>query len=785
MLINDNRYVGVIESIKGVFSRLLCVALGVMCLYLTGCSLGGPDGKDGTIWYTGITNIENVTYGVDGDYYFDTDDYKLYQKENGIWVLKVENFGKPGTDGKDGTNATADNIELRVDNDKILWRYTTGADTDWKNLIEVSAITGSDGADGREIELRVGTEYIQWRYKIGEDTDWKDLTSISSLKGDDGATWLSGLTVPTNEGKNGDFYLNESTFDIYKKTDGVWNNIGNIKGGAADEISSVTSEYHKDLITNEEYYIFTFRFESGAEKTVRVEIPETIFKIELAGEGVYSRRLSNDTMAQVQIRCYHTDGTTEVVDVTEDMYVVDDTHDKPDFTVAGVYNVKISYRKCTAESLITVINGVAPQDVLSKYDVQLGKTLTAKDGNVSPSVSRFSIVSYLEIDKFESISINSAYTMSILAYDENYNYIGNGKVGYGNWLSNVTTFELNSVFDWTEKPTSREYSDTKYIRVVIKKADQTLYEEDMLNSGITLNYKSGEYSYTGHAMHIGANKCTTLTYNYTDVGTINVSQDGTVYGNYIFAFNANGGCNVYSLSDYSSISTFTLDKNDKISPHCNSVCFGSDYYREGDEFPLLYANMYNNDSSLPGVCNVYRIQREDDAFTSTLVQVIKIGFTKNTDYWPSSSAVRPYGNFLVDADSKNLYAYVMVDASSVTRYFKFNIPKLSEGVYDAIYDAKVVTLAATDILDKFDTEYSRYLQGGCCYDGKIYSLEGFTSDASNPPKLRVIDLNLKRQVTVIDLNGAGLTKEPEMIFVSDDKLYILFSGGKIIKFDFI
>lgn len=723
---------------KVLIAGALCCTMAFGAVGLTGCS-DGVDGKDGAQWYSGVDTP--TTQGVNGDFYIDTDDYILYQKTNGQWSPIMYDFGKP---------ATATNIELQVDSGKVQWRYTSGDDTAWKNLM-----------------------------------------LISSLKGTDGATWLSGTTEPTTaEGKNGDFYLNESNYDIYKKTDGDWSKIGNIKGDDgedADQIISITSKYEKDLTTNEEYYVFTFHFASGTTKDVRVEIPSTIIRIELLGDKKYSRYLESETLPKLQLKCYYTDGTTEDVDVTDDMFIVDDTHVKPDFTIAGNYKVKISYQKCVAEAEIEVYNGILVNDVLSKYDVQLHSTLNSNDGKIATdNKGRFAIADYLEIDLFDSISTNSNYCMSVLAYDKDQKFIGNGGTSGGNWLEAGTSFKLSTIFDWTDSATGKSYDEAKYFRVVFKKSNgANLESEDLVNSEVTLNYKSGAYSYSGYAMNIGNNKCTTNSFNYEKVATMRSSQDGAILGDYIFSLTSTGTCYVNSLSDYSSVSSFVLDKNSVISPHSNSVCFGSNYYQNGDEFPLLYANIYNNNTSMPGVCNVYRIQRDGTTFTSTLVQVIKIGFTENADYWCDSTSVRPYGNFLVDTDNNKLYAYVMMDKAKATRYFKFNIPALADGVYNDTYGVNVVTLNISDIISKFDVEYSNYIQGGCYYDGKIYSLEGFSNDANNVSKLKVIDLENERQITIINLYEAGLTKEPEMIFISEDILYISMVDGSLYKFDFV
>ena len=74
--------------------------------------------------------------------------------------------------------------------------------------------------------------------------------------------------------------------------------------------------------------------------------------------------------------------------------------------------------------------------------------------------------------------------------------------------------------------------------------------------------------------------------------------------------------------------TFALDKRELITPHSNAVFFGTEFFEEGDEFPLLYSNIYNNYSGkeepLIGVCLVYRLMRDGDSFKTTLVQIIEI-----------------------------------------------------------------------------------------------------------------------------------------------------------------
>ena len=97
-------------------------------------------------------------------------------------------------------------------------------------------------------------------------------------------------------------------------------------------------------------------------------------------------------------------------------------------------------------------------------------------------------------------------------------------------------------------------------------------------------------------------------------------QDGAIWGDYLFRFDSKGNGIVYKMSDVKTnkdpkpISEFVLDKANAIVPHSNAVAFGTEFYENGDEFPLLYTNIYNNyansPSKLNGMCLVYRLQKK-------------------------------------------------------------------------------------------------------------------------------------------------------------------------------
>ena len=266
----------------------------------------------------------------------------------------------------------------------------------------------------------------------------------------------------------------------------------------------------------------------------------------------------------------------------------------------------------------------------------------------------------------------------------------------------------------------------------------------------------------------------------TKLANIRGGQDGAIYKDFLFRFSSKGGCSVYDMTaldgEPEPISEFKLDKIDLIVPHSNSVVFGNEFFAPGDEFPLLYSNVYNNyaktEDKRVGICCVYRLTREGNAFSTKLVQLIRIGFTDDRSLWRSSGDIedkRPYGNFVVDTDKDQLWAFLMRDGAMQTRYFAFDLPKLADGEIGAS-GVREVTLTAEMIKEYFDTPYHNYVQGAVCREGKIYSVEGFGERIH--PALRIIDTEEKRQILHFDFFDAGYTDEAELIdFYGDRCIY--------------
>lgn len=287
----------------------------------------------------------------------------------------------------------------------------------------------------------------------------------------------------------------------------------------------------------------------------------------------------------------------------------------------------------------------------------------------------------------------------------------------------------------------------------------------------------------------------------TQIGKIMPGQDGAISGGYLFRFDTDGNCFVYDMKEIHgkgegteeipSVAAFRLDKADLIMPHSNAVMFGKEYYHEDDEFPLLYTNLYNTyqkcENRMEGVCAVYRVQKTDSGFTTTLVQIIEVGFVHDTDLWmsPGENDIRPYGNFVVDAENGVYYGFTMRDENRKTRVFAFDLPALSDGVTDERCGVKKVVLGKESIKDYFDTEYCNYIQGATFFDGKIYSVEGFgATEKYALPAMRVFDVNKKEQCLFVDFVEHGLDFEPEFIDFYEGRCFYSDGFGNLFTIEF-
>ena len=277
------------------------------------------------------------------------------------------------------------------------------------------------------------------------------------------------------------------------------------------------------------------------------------------------------------------------------------------------------------------------------------------------------------------------------------------------------------------------------------------------------------------------------------IAVIDGAQDGAVWGNELFRFDSDGVCKVYDITslkgEVKPKASFTLSG---VIPHSNSVCFGAEKYSAEDEYPILYSNIYNNYHKDPvdklmGTVMAYRLKRDGGTYSAEAVGAIKIGFCEDARLWKASEyehGKRPYGNFVIDREKNELYAFVMRNEELGTRYFKFAMPRVGEGSFDERLGVSCVVLSEGDIISSFDCSYHYFLQGACFYGGRIYSTEGFGGrDTKNRPAIRIVD-PIKREERYYDLVEAGANVEPELIDFYDGRCIYSDSHGNVYQIDF-
>ena len=161
---------------KGMVGLALAGIMVCSPIMLAGCS-NGQDGKDGAKWYSGIDYSvdSSATNAKVGDFYLDTDDYILYQKQaDGSWTVIMQNFGKPGQDGTNGTNGAT---------------WLTG-----------TLVTGKGSSITAEVAgAKVGDLYFNTTtcdiYQCTSTNTWSWISNIKGEQGDKGDKGEDGTSV--------------------------------------------------------------------------------------------------------------------------------------------------------------------------------------------------------------------------------------------------------------------------------------------------------------------------------------------------------------------------------------------------------------------------------------------------------------------------------------------------------------------------------------------------------------------------------------------------------------
>ena len=244
------------------------------------------------------------------------------------------------------------------------------------------------------------------------------------------------------------------------------------------------------------------------------------------------------------------------------------------------------------------------------------------------------------------------------------------------------------------------------------------------------------------------------------------AQGGDCWDDWFFQFSNYNRCvRVYNLAEKQLKQECTIQARDKgfvSNCHCNSVCFGSSFYEEGDEFPLLYVSTGYTQDGFSGAL-VYRVVKKGGLFSFSLVQTIRLPILNSswTEFIPAGDVcyVGYTGDFIV-----------------------YKCPMPSPHAGDVIIDGSKDAIEFFQFPSQPEEIKTSRNQGKLFYHGKIIYPSGVpqTGEAS---VLFILDLNSRTYEHIFSFPEMGLLKEPESVFFWKGSLCVAFLD-QIVSFEF-
>jgi hypothetical protein len=112
-----------------------------------------------------------------------------------------------------------------------------GTGTEEPNIPSTEYSTGRIRISQEEVELGYARELnFDDTFEVSLVGNIAYITALGGGGGGGGSTWFDGAGVPSSgTGINGDYYLNTTNGDVYRKSSGTWSVVGNIKGPQGDD----------------------------------------------------------------------------------------------------------------------------------------------------------------------------------------------------------------------------------------------------------------------------------------------------------------------------------------------------------------------------------------------------------------------------------------------------------------------------------------------------------------------------------------------------------------------
>lgn len=224
------------------------------------------------------------------------------------------------------------------------------------------------------------------------------------------------------------------------------------------------------------------------------------------------------------------------------------------------------------------------------------------------------------------------------------------------------------------------------------------------------------------------------------------AQGFAIYDKYLFnCHHSNDIIDVFDLETQKLIAYLPLEPDMII--HCNNVNFGSEFYSEDDEFPILYIQQRGYACKL----NAYRIICSGDSIiTAEKVQTIYFASCKSC---------------INAIDTKNNLLYAIYEYKGKRYTSSFKLPSVHDG------DMSIHPKAACK---SFYTPYTKESQDTAFDDRFLYVLCGY----NNEGELWIIDIDNKK-ARVISLPKYNLFAEPEGIDIYNGSIIVSFPNNPL------
>lgn len=241
------------------------------------------------------------------------------------------------------------------------------------------------------------------------------------------------------------------------------------------------------------------------------------------------------------------------------------------------------------------------------------------------------------------------------------------------------------------------------------------------------------------------------------------AQGGDCWGDFFFQFVANNSIvRVYDLSLKTLVQTIRIPTSEKgfvYNCHCNTVCFGTEYYDTEDIFPLIYVSTGYASNGYTGAL-VYRIISDQGTFSIKLVQTLK--FPADESSWTE----------FVPGDE---YAYLCYTSERVI--FKVPMPKLKDG--NVVVINRNAALETYQFTPQPDWMSSSRNQDRLFYQGKILLVSGVPQDGEASVFV-ILNLETRERERIEDFKEIRLNNESESIFVWRGDICVAFID-RIVK----